>query len=152
LRTSSTRITKALDQILNLVLDVVDAEGGIHARDLEGGECALAPAGDLANQVEILLTQRLHELVDDGREQSARAIVHVLYGIDAQAVEIRERDPELEGTAERDERLGGVVIIDGAGALVDILQRFEIAFAEFRVVVPVADLAFARERVDGLQL
>src|SRR5216684_3392942 len=50
-----TRLTTALQDVLDLVLHVVDAERGVYSCCLECVERALPPAGDLADEVEILL-------------------------------------------------------------------------------------------------
>ncbi len=146
------RIAESLDEVLDLVLHVVDAERRVHARDFERAKRPLAPAGDFADQVEVLLAETLGEFVDDGREQPARPVVHVLDRVDAEAVEIGERDPELKRAAQGDEGIRRAVVVDRPRALADVLQRFEVAFAELRLEIPVANFPLARERLGRLQV
>ena len=111
---------------------------------LEGVEGALPPAGDLADQVEIFLADALGELVDHGGEEARRARVHVLDGIDAEAVDVGIGDPELVRLAQRLQGGGGRVVVDRAVAQVDVLQVEEVAFQELGIVIPVVDAALAR--------
>jgi hypothetical protein len=93
------RIAIALDDVFELVRDVVDAERRIETGLFQRLISAEAPAGDLTDQVEILLADRLRELMDDRGELAAGAEVHVLHGIDPEAIEIGVGDPELVAVA-----------------------------------------------------
>src|SRR5262249_24730171 len=66
----------ALDQILELVRDVVDAERGIDAGDFQRPIRAVTAAGDLADQVEAVLAETLGELVDHRGQVSGGAEIH----------------------------------------------------------------------------
>ena len=59
------RLAESLEQVFDLVLHVIDAEGRVHAGDLQRVEGALAAAGDFGDQIEVLLADALREFVDD---------------------------------------------------------------------------------------
>ena len=77
-----SRIAYPFDKVFELVLHVVDAQRRVQAGDLHGFHRALASAGDLAYQVEVLLAETDRELLDDRGEVPRRAEIHVLDGVD----------------------------------------------------------------------
>ena len=81
-----------------------------------------AAPGDFADEIEVLLAETLGKFVDHRGEQPARAIVHVLDGVDAKTIDIGKRDPELKRPAQCEKRIRGAVVVDRTGALADVLQ------------------------------
>jgi hypothetical protein len=76
----------------------------------------------------------------------------VLDRIHAEAIDVRQRDPELKCFAEVQERGGRPVVVDRSRPLVNVLQALEIPLSELGLVIPVANPALAGERRRLLQL
>ncbi len=100
-------VSIALDQVLELVLHVIDAESGVQPRGLHGVEGSDPATGHFAHEQEFLLAEALRELVDGRGEVTRGPVAHVLHGVDAISVEIREGDPELVHLAESPEPRSG---------------------------------------------
>lgn len=96
--------------------------------------------------------QGLREFVDAGREIPRGAQAHVFYRVNPEADEVGVGDPVFVHAHEGKEGGGGsevvwVVVPDG-----EVFEVEEVTVKEFGGVVPVLDLAFAREAGHGLEL
>ena len=76
----------------------------------------------------------------------------MLDGVDAEPVEIGERDPVLIRPGQGLQRGGRLVVVNVADAVVDVLEPEEVALPVLGVVVPVVDPPAAGERAVLLQL
>src|SRR5580765_7714709 len=73
---------------------------------------ALASAGDLANEIEILLAQRFGEFMNHTGEEAGGARVHVLDRVNAEAVKVGKSDPVLIDLAQALQRGRNNVLVD----------------------------------------
>ena len=94
------RLAPALGQIVHAVGDVVDAQRRVEPGQFQRVVGVVTSAGDLADQEEVFLAQALGEFLDDRREVARGAGLHVFYGVDAEAVNVGEADPELVHIAQ----------------------------------------------------
>jgi hypothetical protein len=84
-----------LDQILELVLDVIDAQRGVKSGGLDRVKGPHPAARDLADQKKMLFANAHPELMDHRRKIPGRTVAHVLNRIHAVTIDIRKRDPKL---------------------------------------------------------
>src|SRR4029453_16075403 len=132
---------------------------GIEARDLESVEGELTPTGDLTDHVEVLLPERLRELVDHGREEPRGSGIHVFDRVETEPVHVGECDPELVYLAQMAQRRRDGVRVDcvhavhdAAFPVMEILEAEEVAVRELGKEIEVADLALASESFRVLKL
>ena len=138
-------ISITFNQVFQLVLHIVDTESSIDAGSFHGIKSLYTPAGYFSNEQEIFFPQTFGEFVNNGCEVTGRPVAHVFHGVDPITVEIGEGDPEFVDLAQRIESRRSLVAVRRCQAEIEILQIKEIAFAEFRIVIPVLNGAFTSE-------
>src|ERR1043166_7097257 len=89
------RIAISLGEKFHLVRNLIDAQRGIEAGDLQGIERLGTSASDLAYEKEVVLADALSELMDHRTEQASGSGIHVFDRVDAISVNVSKGDPEL---------------------------------------------------------
>ena len=89
------RAAPTLSKELQLIGDIVDAQRRVNTCGVEDVNCVCPSASYLPDEVEVLLAQRLSELVDDVGEESHCAWLHVLHRVDTVAIDFGVGNPEL---------------------------------------------------------
>src|SRR5271165_30312 len=94
------RIDFPFDQSGHGVALIGDTEGSIEAGDFQAIERELTSAGDLGNNVKIVFPDGFRKFMNYAGEETRRAGIDVLYGVEAKSVDVGKRDPEFVNLAE----------------------------------------------------
>src|SRR5512134_2969147 len=82
--------------------------------------------------------------MNNGAKDSRSAFIHMLDGINAEAVQIREGDPVFINLAQIEERSGCRIVLHIPGTLIHVLKVEKVAFSELRIMIEVRDAALLR--------